>query len=111
MKVKTNWSGHNIYVGQENGIFDRKGDDVKKEPSKADFYIIKKQKKADKNFSTLLINEFNGLRISDSRAKSLKSFLEKSEKEDLISRKHSAMDYDLKDSDLKAVNFLNGYWA
>ncbi|MDH4261599.1 MAG: hypothetical protein OEV78_00990 [Spirochaetia bacterium] len=106
MKVKTNWLESNNIVGDKNGIFENKGADVKNKQLKAEFYIIKKQKKASENFSMMLINEFNGLRITDSRNKSIKSFLDKNKKEESTSNNKS-----VSESDLKAVNFLNGYWA
>jgi len=113
MKVKTNWLDGQNYAGLKNGSFDKSGSDVKNKPSRPDnypnFYIVKKNTNATESFSVLLLDEFNGTRIPDSRDTSKTSFAEKTEKEAFHGRKNSVSV--VSEKDLKAVNFLNGYWA
>lgn len=106
MKVKTNWLSHQYYGERENGGFEKKGADERKKLKHSDFYIIKKEKKASEEFSLLLINEFNGTKISSGRDKSGNSYLPNFDKYELNQSRKP-----LVDKDLAAVNFLNGYWA
>ena len=93
MKVKLNWLDHRISVGMENGNFEKNGSNRNLLRNRTEFYIVKKDRKTIDDFSNLLMNEFNGLRIDQARQDST------------AGRSLAA------NNESKAINFLNGYWA